>query len=390
MTRTVLAVTGSRAEYGAMRPVFRAISAAPELALELLVTGMHLAPQFRSSLAEIEADDFGLRRVVAACPEDGSEAAMATALGRGIVGMTQTIAAVRPDIVLVQGDRGEMLAAAAAAAHVNVPVVHMSGGDRTGTIDDAIRNAITAFAHVHLTTCDESSARLRAAGEAATRIFQVGEPALDVILHLQPISRQVLCADLGLDPGRPIVLATQHSVTDRAVHAGEDVRQTLAALADLGMQTVFTYPNTDSGYEAIVAALESWQPRDFLRVVPHLGQQRYLSFMHEAVMLVGNSSSGILEAPSFALPVINVGTRQHRRTRACNVIDVECEQHAIRAAMERALHDGDFRAGLSRCRNPYGDGRCAERTVDILVRLRLEPELTAKWLDDGATVLSSA
>lgn len=387
MKRTVLAVTGSRAEYGSMRPVFRTISAAPQLTLELLVTGMHLAPRFRDSLAEIEADDFGRRHSVAACPDDGSEAAMATALGRGIVGMTEIIAAGRPDIVLVQGDRGEMLAAAAAAAHLNVPVVHMSGGDRTGTIDDAIRNAITAFAHVHLTTCDESSARLRAAGEAAARIFQVGEPALDVILRFEPISRQALCADLGLDADRPIVLATQHSVTDRAVHAGEDTRHTLAALTDLGMQTVFTYPNTDSGYEAIVAALESWQPRDFLRVVPHLGQQRYLSLMREAVMLVGNSSSGILEAPSFALPVINVGTRQHRRTRACNVIDVPCEQHAIRAAMERALHDADFRAGLARCRNPYGDGRCAERTVDILARLRLGAQLTAKWLDDGASVL---
>jgi GDP/UDP-N,N'-diacetylbacillosamine 2-epimerase (hydrolysing) len=301
--------------------------------------------------------------------------------------MADVLLEVRPDIVLVQGDRGEMLAAASAAAHLNVAVVHMSGGDRTGTIDDAIRNAITSFAHVHLSTCDESSARLRAMGESGARVFQVGEPALDVILALQPIPRDVLCAELGLDHDRPIVLATQHSVTDRADRAGEDVKEILGALTDLGLQTVFTYPNTDSGHEAIVDALQSWQPRSFLHVVPHLGQLRYLSLMREAAMLVGNSSSGILEAPSFAVPVVNVGTRQHRRTRACNVIDAVCDRRAIRVAMERALHDESFRAGLANCVNPYGDGRCAERTAVILGSLRLGEALTAKWLDDGRSML---
>jgi UDP-N-acetylglucosamine 2-epimerase (non-hydrolysing)/GDP/UDP-N,N'-diacetylbacillosamine 2-epimerase (hydrolysing) len=388
MKRVVLAVTGSRAEYGAMRPVFRAIAESAALELRLLVTGMHLAPRFRRSLEEIEADDFGVRHVVPVFPEDGSGTAMSTALGRSLIAMTEVIARVRPEVVLLQGDRGEMLAAAAAAAHLNLPVVHMSGGDRTGTIDDAIRNAITSFAHVHLTTCDESSARLRAMGEPRSRIFQVGEPALDVILNLDPLPRPVLCAELALDAEEPIVLATQHSVTDQAANAGGQVRETLAALTELGMQTVFTHPNTDAGYEAIVDALESWQPRGFLHVVPHLGQRRYLSLMREAALLVGNSSSGILEAPSFKLPVINVGTRQHRRTRACNVIDAACDRREIGAAMHKALHDSQFRAGLAACRNPYGDGRCAERTLDVLKRLRLGPALTAKWLDDGASVLS--
>lgn len=385
--RRVLAVTGSRAEYGAMRPVFRAIAAAPALALELMVTGMHLAPRFESSLQEIEDDDLCPRHVVPVLPRDGSGAEMAGALGRAVSASAELLARVRPDVLLLQGDRGEMLAAAAAGAHLNIPVVHMSGGDRTGTIDDALRNAITSFAHVHLTTCDESSARLRAMGEAEARILQVGEPTLDVILGLQPLSRDALCAELGLDPAAPIALATQHSVTDRASHSGEEVRETLAALAELGMQTVFTHPNTDAGHEAIVEALATWQPRGFLRVVPHLGQLRYLSLMCAAALLVGNSSSGILEAASFRLPVVNVGTRQHRRTRACNVIDVPCERGAILAAMRKALHDPGFRAQLCACLNPYGDGHCAERTADILSRLRLGPALTAKWLDDGSPVL---
>jgi len=384
--RRVLAVTGSRAEYGAMRPVFAAIRDTPGLALELLVTGMHLAPEFRASLAEIEADAFAPRRVVDVRAADGSGRAMAQALGHGLAAMAEAIAEAAPDVVLVQGDRGEMLAAAAAAAHLNVPVVHMSGGDRTGTIDDAIRNAITAFSHVHLTTCVQSTARVVAMGEAPGRVFEVGEPALDVILALDPVPRESLAREIGIDLDRPFALATQHPVTDEAHAGAAQLVETLEALAALRLPTVFTYPNTDAGGAAMTAVLEQWRGRDFLRVVPHLGSQRYLSLMRLAAVLVGNSSSGIIEAPSFRLPVVNVGTRQHRRTRACNVIDAPHDRDAIRHAIERALGDPAFRAGLADCRNPYGDGTCARRTADLLLRLRLS-RLPAKWLDDGEPVV---
>lgn len=386
--RRILAVTGSRADYGLMRPVFAAIARHPDLALELLVTGMHLAPRFRASLDEIERDDFAPRHLVDARAADGSGQAMAEALGAGLTETARTIARLRPDLLLLQGDRGEMLAAAAAAAHLNVPVVHMSGGDRTGTIDDSIRNAITAFAHVHLTTCGESSARVIAMGEAPARVLQVGEPALDGILGLDPLPLAQLAAELDLDPGRAIALATQHPVTDQPEAAAEQITETLEALAALDLQTVFTYPNTDAGGEAMTRVLEAWRGRAFLRVVPHLGSRRYLSLMRYAAVLVGNSSSGIIEAPSFRLPAVNVGTRQHRRTRAVNVIDVGHDRQAIRAAIERALHDQAFRAGLAACVNPYGDGTCAERTVDLLARLRITPVLCAKWLDRGEPVVA--
>jgi GDP/UDP-N,N'-diacetylbacillosamine 2-epimerase (hydrolysing) len=387
MKRRVLAVTGSRAEYGAMRPVFRAIASSPALALDMLVTGMHLAPQFRASLAEIEADDFSSRHVVDVRAADGSGLEMARALGEGVQRMAEVVARTAPDVVLVQGDRGEMLAAAMAAAHLNVPVVHMSGGDHTGSIDDAIRNAITAFAHVHLTTCAQSSQRLLAMGEAAGRVFEVGEPALDVILALEPMPSDALAAELRMDLHRPFALATQHPVTTEADAGASQITETLEALAQLRLPTVFTYPNTDAGCEAMTAVLESWRGRDFLRVVPHLGSQRYLSLMRVAAVLVGNSSSGIIEASSFRLPVVNIGTRQHRRTRAANVIDAAYDRVAIRAAIERALGDSAFRAGLALCRNPYGDGTCAARTADILARLRITPTLTAKWLDRGEPVI---
>jgi UDP-N-acetylglucosamine 2-epimerase (non-hydrolysing)/GDP/UDP-N,N'-diacetylbacillosamine 2-epimerase (hydrolysing) len=376
----VLAVTGTRAEYGAMRPVYAAAAASPDLELELIVTGMHLAPQFTSSLAEVEGDRYGPLHYVPTGDTALSGAAMARALGEAVTGMAGVIEQVRPQLVLLQGDRGEMLAAAIAAAHQNVAIVHMSGGDSTGSIDEPIRNAISSFAHVHLTTCPDSGARLVARGESALRIMEVGEPGLDVILGLEPVPPEELALDLDLDLSRPIVLGTQHPVTTEAGDAARQMTETLAALAALGMQTVFTYPNTDAGGAEMVRVLQSYAGRPFLRAVPHLGSRRYLSLMRIAAVMVGNSSSGILEASSFRLPVVNIGTRQHGRTRACNVIDVGCDRDAIVRAVRFALSDPGFRAGLAGCVNPYGDGHAAARTVDVLRRLRLTPALVAKWL----------
>jgi UDP-N-acetylglucosamine 2-epimerase (non-hydrolysing)/GDP/UDP-N,N'-diacetylbacillosamine 2-epimerase (hydrolysing) len=370
-----------------MRPVFRALVASPGLALDLLVTGMHLAPQFNASLAEIEADAFCTRHRLETHAADGSALAMACALGNGVAAMAEAMASIAPDIVLVQGDRGEMLAAALAAAHLNIPVVHMSGGDRTGSIDDSIRNAITSFAHVHLTTCANSTERLIGMGESVARVFQVGEPSLDVILNFDPLPWSALASELGLDPTRPFFLATQHSVTTEARDAGKQVTETLEALAAEGTSTIFTYPNTDAGGADIVRVLDAWRERSFLRVLPHLGSVKYLSLMRYAALLVGNSSSGIIEAPSFKLPVVNIGTRQHLRTRACNVIDVKYDRREIRSGIARALGDAEFRAALTKCRNPYGDGHCSERVVDILTRLRLDAAFTSKWLERAEPVI---
>jgi UDP-N-acetylglucosamine 2-epimerase (non-hydrolysing)/GDP/UDP-N,N'-diacetylbacillosamine 2-epimerase (hydrolysing) len=388
MTRKILAVTGTRAEYGAMRPVFAAIAAAPGLELELIVTGMHLVPQFKASLAEVEADRYGPLHYADIGDTAESGAAMARGLGRCVIAMAEIVARARAQVMLLQGDRGEMLAGAIAAAHQNVAVVHMSGGDSTGSIDEPIRNAISDFAHVHLTTCAQSSARLVARGEAAGRVFEVGEPVLDVIRTMEPVAPGELARELALDLSRPVAIATQHPVTTEAGDAARQITETLEALAALGMQTVFTYPNTDAGGAEMVRVLQSYASRPFLRIIPHLGSLRYLSLMRIAAVMVGNSSSGILEAASFGLPVVNVGTRQHGRLRAANVIDVGYDRAAIVSAIRRALHDPAFRAALRECRNPYGDGNAAPRTVDILQRLRIVPALLAKWIATGESFVA--
>ncbi len=378
--RRILAVTGCRSDYGPMRPIYRKVAAEPELDLQLMVTGLHLLPEFRDSLAEVRSDSFAPSHVVSMLLGEEGGRAMAQGLGLGTYGAAACIESVAPDIVLLQGDRGDMLATAIAASHMNVPIVHMSGGDQTGTIDQPIRNAISQFAHVHLTTCAQSTERLLSMGEGQARVFQVGEPNLDVIRTMGFEPPEVLDTALDLDFSRPVLLATLHPVTTEFNDAPGQMRNVLDALDSLAIQTVFTYPNADAGGREMMAVLESFRDRPWLRIVPSLGSLRYLSLMRTVSALVGNSSSGLLEAPSFRLPAVNIGTRQHGRLRASNVIDVGYGVQDILRGLEVALGGAGFRKELATCSNPYGDGHAAERTVRILASLELSPLLVAKWL----------
>lgn len=385
--RKILAITGTRADYGLMRPVYQAITASETLKLELIVTGMHLLPEYSVSLSEVEKDNYcPSHRVSMALGEDSGKA-MAQSLGLALFGIAPIMEKTSPDIVLLQGDRGEMLAGAIAAAHMNIPIVHMSGGDYSGTIDDSIRNAISKFSHFHLTTCSSSTERLLAMGEMQSRIVEVGEPGLDVICQMTFIPFEELAAELEIDSTRPFVLAAQHSVTTEAEQAPQQIRETLEALAELGMQVVFTYPNSDAGGREMTRILESYRDKNFIRIIPHLGSQKFLSLMKMATVMVGNSSSGILEGASFKLPVINIGTRQHGRLRANNVIDVGYDRTEILNAIHFVLNDKGYRQALRDCRNPYGDGMTAPKTVDILSRLKLSSSLLAKWMKGDSAFL---
>lgn len=380
MKRRIISITGTRADYGLMRPVFSAVAASGEMELNLIVTGMHLLSQFDSSLAAIRSDCYGKLHYASMTLGEDSGKAMAQSFGLAVFGVAGILEEVQPEILLLQGDRGEMLAGAVGAAHMNIPIVHMSGGDFSGSIDDSIRNAISKFAHIHLTTCKQSSERLLAMGEAPNRIREVGEPGLDAIRQTSFISGDTLAHEFDLDLARPIILGTQHPVTTEADQAAWQLTQTLEALSDLGLQTIFTYPNADAGGRHMVSVLESYRHKAFLRVVPNLGSEKFLSLMRIVSVLVGNSSSGILEAPSFKLPVVNIGTRQHGRLRSSNILDVGYDRHQIKQAVLFALHDRAFRTGLASCLNPYGDGRTAVRTVQVLSKLKLLPPLLTKWV----------
>ncbi len=373
-----------------MTPVMRSIVNSTNLTLELIVTGMHLLPEFKSGLASIQEDSFCRLHFASTILGEDSGRAMAQSLGLAVLSFSSILSDVNPDIVLLQGDRGEMLAGAIAAAHMNIPIVHMSGGDYSGSIDDSIRNAISMFSHIHLTTCRQSSERLLAMGESVNRVYEVGEPILDVIKNMEFIPPEVLARELKLDLSKTIILAAQHPVTTEAVQAAWQIVQTLEALKELDFQCVFTYPNSDAGGREMTRVLESYRQNKFIRLVPNLGSEKYLSLMKIASLMVGNSSSGILESPSFKIPVVNIGTRQHGRIRATNVVDVPYDKDRIVSAVRYVLGNQDFHDRLKDCINPYGNGTAARKTVDILQRLLITPALLAKWMKSQETFLSES
>jgi UDP-N-acetylglucosamine 2-epimerase (non-hydrolysing)/GDP/UDP-N,N'-diacetylbacillosamine 2-epimerase (hydrolysing) len=373
-----------------MQPVHRAIAAEKTFDLHLIVTGMHFLPEFLSGLEQVRADKLGQLHELNILVGDDSGRAMAVSVGRGVVAIAELLEELKPDIVLLQGDRGEMLAAAIAAAHMNIAIVHMSGGDCSGSIDDSVRNAISKLAHFHLTNSDASSRRLIATGESSSRIVEVGDPALDQIRTMEFLPLDRLATELKMPRGQPFLIATMHPVTDEVEQAARQMRIVLEALEEFGVTTIFSYPNGDAGGRAMRDVLESWRGRTFLRIEPNLGSQRYLSLLRHAAAMVGNSSSGFFEAPSFRLPVVNVGTRQQNRTRACNIVDAACERADIIRALRYVLQDAAFRSALANCKNPYGDGRAAERTADILQRLQLGSALIAKWQPSAGPFLAAA
>lgn len=378
--RRIVYVTGTRADYGLFYHPLRRIEEHSGLELELIVTAMHLAPRFGNTVRLIEQDGFKIAARVETLMAGDGGGSMARAIGLGILGLTQALESVEPDIVILLGDRGEMLAGAIASAHLNIAIAHMHGGEVSGTIDESVRHAITKLAHIHFASATDNAERIIKMGEDPTRVYVVGAPGLDYLRHLEPVERSELEADLGLDLTQPLLVMTQHPVTTEAEAAAEQMRITLEAIKSVGVQTVATYPNADSGGRAMIQVLEEYSTLPFLRIRKSLGQRCYASLLHHANAMVGNSSSGIIEAPFLGLPVVNIGSRQQGRQRAENVLDVPHVKEEIRRAIRTALYDETFIQQARNCRNPYGDGRAGERIVEILAGIPLRREFLQKRL----------
>lgn len=365
-----------------MSKLFRLLSEDPSIEHHLAVTAMLLNEDHSDVLQQIEADQYGVLHKLETFPEASSQLAMSLALAECLRKITHLIATIQPQVLVLQGDRGEMLAGAIAGAHLNTIVVHLSGGDRSGSIDDSIRNAISKFAHLHLVTCEASARRLKEMGENPERIFTTGEPGLDVVLETDFLPRSEIEREFEFAPGERYLLACVHPVTTEIQNLPSQISTTLQALKQTGLKTVFTYPNNDTGAEIIVNHLKEWEAREpWLRVVKNLGSRKFLSTLKYCSALVGNSSSGIWEAPSLKIPVVNLGTRQHMRLRAENVIDVDFEIPQIVEAIDRCFNDQSFLARVKVAKNPYGDGHASERVLQILKSASPKKIKIAKWLD---------
>lgn len=377
--------TFARSEYSSLRPVLDAIEQDSELDAILFVSGMHLLRDYGYTVAEIQRDGYDIAERVQMPICSDSPEGIAKSIGLGTIGFAEGLARRRPDVLILAGDRAELLAATSAALPFNIPIAHISGGDVTeGAVDNQVRHAVSKMSHLHFVAMELHAERLRRMGEEPWRIHVTGDPALDMFSRIELLSQDSLESALDLRIKAPLILVTYHPTTLSGHGVEEEIEALLSALKRVDGTFIITAPNADLGSSVIIERLRNFvvaHPRG--RLFSSVGQQRYYSFLAHADLMVGNSSSGLWEAPSFHLPVVNIGDRQRGRLRIGNVIDVPVNSDDIYAAMQRAL-DPAFRAGLSHLTNPYGDGHAAERIMMILKRFDCDLRLLQKRYVDMA------
>lgn len=366
--KKIVYVTGSRAEYGRMRSTLHLIEKQSSLKLSLIVTGMHLSQEFGYTIREIEKDGFKIDSKIQALPLHDTGAAMAEALARCITGITKILRKKKHDFILVLGDRGEMLAASIAGAHMNIPVIHVGGGYVSGSIDDRLRDAITIFSDIHFTPNKKSAERVIALGAKPSSVYVVGAPDLDAIRNKEFAKPKEIARKFHLDLTKSIILVSQHPVTTEVEESGDQMRETMEAVVEMGMQTIVINPNADAGGRRMLRVINESKNVPFVQIYRNVPYASHLGLMNVADVMVGNSSAGIIEAPSFGLPVVNIGTRQEGRERAENVIDVGYDRKEIIVALKRALTP-EFKRIAKSCKNPYGDGKTGEKIVNILAKI---------------------
>lgn len=363
--RRICAVTGSRAEYGLLQPIISALRDDPRFELQLIVTGMHLSPEFGNTVSVIESDGFDIAERIESLVSGDTPVAIAKSIGLGVIGFADAFKRLQPEWLLVLGDRFEIFAAAQAALIMTIPITHIAGGDTTeGAFDEAIRHSISKMAQLHFVTNEQSAQRLRQLGEDPAAIHVAGSPGIDVIRQTKLLDRAALEADLGLQFRPRNLLITHHPVTLDPQGSVVELTALLDALDSLGPDTglFFTRPNADPGGRRFARLLDDWvASHPGARVFTSLGQRHYLSMLKEVDAVVGNSSSGLYEAPSLHTPTVNIGDRQQGRLAAASVIHCSPQASAIRAAIESALQ-----LDVSSVKNPYGDGYAVSRIVEAI------------------------
>jgi len=382
--KKICVVTGTRAEYGLLRWVIEGIRKSAALKLQLIATGMHLSPEFGLTVTTIVEDGFQVDRRVEMLLSSDTPVGITKSMGLGMIGFADAFAELDPDLVLLLGDRYEILAAAAAAMVARIPIAHLHGGEATeGLIDESIRHSISKMAHLHFVAADEYRQRVIQLGEEPERVFNVGGLGVDNILRLRLMSREDLEIELNFKFLRRNLLITYHPVTLESNTSAAQMRELLVALSDLGSDVglIFTMPNSDTGGRALFRQINDFCEQHLnAKAYTSLGQLRYLSCIQYVDGIVGNSSSGLSEVPTFKKGTINIGDRQRGRLRAMSVIDSEPNRTSIRNALTR-LFSKEFRDSLPHTNSPYGNGGASDSIVKNLERASFTGLLKKRFYD---------
>lgn len=381
----VCVLTGTRAEYGLLRPLLRRIQDSSRLTLQTIVTGAHLSTEFGSTWQEIADDGFELSERVEIVGAGDSALDTCRSLGAAVTGVGEALSRLNPSLLVLLGDRYETFAAAAAATVLNIPIAHLHGGELTeGSIDDAFRHAVTKMAHLHFTATEEYRARVIRMGEDPSSVHNTGAIGLDAIRELAPMTLEEIGASLGYPLRKSFLLVTFHPETADGTEPISQLDGVLDGLIGYdGHQLLITGANADAGGRAINGRIAEWRDRvpDRICFMPSLGQRRYLSAMRLCDAVIGNSSSGIIEAPSFAVPTIDIGRRQQGRMRALSVLHAEAERQSLHLALDRA-RDLDFLKKIASQTNPYGNGTAAVAIADLIEQALLIGMQFAKRFHD--------
>lgn len=383
MNRKICVVTGTRADYGLLRWVIQGIDDAPDLDLQIIATGMHLSPRFGLTYREIEKDGFHIDKKVEMQLNSNTPDGITKSMGLGMIGFADALNELQPDILAVLGDRFEILTAVSAALVARIPVAHLHGGETTeGVIDEAIRHSITKMSHLHFVAAQKYRHRVIQLGEHPDSVFLVGGLGIDNIKRLKLLDREQLEDSLGYELDSRNLLITFHPVTLEKASAGAQMAELLGALEDeKDTRLIFTMPNADTESSEIVKLIEAFvEEHQNARAYISLGQLCYLSCIKHVDAVVGNSSSGLAEVPTFHKGTINIGDRQRGRLKADSVIDCAPEREAIREALRR-LYSPEFQALLPEVKNPYGEGGASEKVVAVLRDYPLEGILRKSFYD---------
>jgi len=378
--KLVLGITGIRSEYDIMSSVFKEISLHPNLNLRLIVTGAHLSDKYGLTVREIKKDKFEISEEIESLVDSDTESSRVIGLSMQVEAMTRAVKKIKPDVLLVLGDREESLAIAIVGTYLSIPVAHISGGDKVvGNIDDHVRHSVTKLAHIHFPTSEDSKRRILRMGEENFRVFNVGNPGLDRLRNYPKLSRRELSIKIGLniENEKHYLILIQHPLSSEYKKSYVQMKITLRAINDLGYKTIVIYPNSDAGSEGIIKAINEFKNNPNIIIFKNIPRLEFINLLRNASCLVGNSSCGILEAPFLRLPVINIGNRQKERMHAKNVIFVPHNKKQIEKSIKKAISP-KYRDKMKKIKNPFGNGKSSIKIAKILSKIKINKKLLNK------------
>jgi len=376
-TRKICVWSGKRGGFGAMAPTMALIQDHPDLELAIVVTDQHLYNRFGKTIEEVESR-FPVTAAIDMGQVGDSNADRGQAIGVCLTRSIEVLSEIDPDILLVIGDRGEVFAACIAAHNLRIPIAHVQGGDISGSLDEPVRHAITKLAHIHFPSTEGAAERIRRLGEQDWRVHAVGDTHVDQIILGDVTPPETLIERYNLEKDAPFVLVLQHSDSTVADQSPRQMAETTAAVKASGLRALLVYPCSDQGFEGIIDEIKKANDGTVMTAHRNIPAPDFIGLQKMATALVGNSSAGIIEAPYFGLPAINVGERQTGRERAGNTIDVDYDRRAIAAGIDKALHDVAFRQQLNNATPPYGDGTAYQKIVEVLASVELDADLLDK------------